>query len=221
MTSPGLLDRPSGPVCEAVDDPGQEPGTGVRELLEQMTGRLVPADRAPKLGKDRPGVELVDQPEHGGAGLEVARHDRVLHGGGTAPARQQREVQVDPTQPWGAQQRLADEAPVGDDDAQVGPESDHVVAHGGEAIRADDGKAELLGGDRNRRRRQDALAAVGRILPGDHSDDVVRTCRECPQTRDRRVGTAGEDDPEALHPPILPDRHQASRRQPRRPPRPS
>ena len=77
--------------------------------------------------EDVAGVEFGHELEDRGAGLLIAGHDRALHGSRAAPARQQREVQVDPAEPRGAEQRLAHQTAVRDDHAEIGFQRDQFI----------------------------------------------------------------------------------------------
>ena len=78
----------------------------------------------------RTGVELLDDPERGGAGDVVAGPDRVLHRGGAAPRGQQREVQVDPAAGRDVERRLRQQRAVRHHRAGVGGEPAQVVLEG-------------------------------------------------------------------------------------------
>ncbi len=131
--------------------------------------------------------------------LLIPGDDGALHGRGAPPPRQQREVQVDPAEAGRAEQRLAHQPAVRDDHAEVGVESHDVVGHGTQAIGADHPDARRFRRGGNRRRGQHPLAALGRVLPGDDRDHLVRTGEEGPKARDRGRGTSREDDPKRGH----------------------
>ena len=84
---------------EVVDNAGQQGGSGCGEGFQQVPGGLVAPDRTRLHREDVARVEFGHQLEDRGAGLLIAGHDRPLHRCRSAPARQQREVQVDPAEP--------------------------------------------------------------------------------------------------------------------------
>ena len=93
--SPVCGDCDGGAVGDRVDDverAGLRPRRRARE--QRPRGRVV--GRCGDLGEHVAGIELGDEVEDGRAGLGIARDQRVLDGRGPAPARQEREVQVDP-----------------------------------------------------------------------------------------------------------------------------
>ena len=63
---------------------------------EDRAGVVLRPDRERPLRRDRAGVELRDRAMDRDAGLRVAGHQRALDRRGTAPARQQRRVHVEP-----------------------------------------------------------------------------------------------------------------------------
>ena len=109
------------------------------------------------------------------AGHLVAGTDRVLHRGGAAPGRQQREVQVDPPVRRDVEGGAGDDRSVGDDRAAVGrqlgqrrqelrvaraPGLEHLDPH-------------LLGQLGDRRGGELPAPPGGRVGAGDDSDDLV------------------------------------------------
>ena len=86
-------------------------GTTEREPLQQVAGRVVGPDGLGHRRVRRAGVELQHDPEGGRPGDLIAGQDRVLHRGGPAPGREQREVQVDPAVRSGCRARAAATAP--------------------------------------------------------------------------------------------------------------
>ena len=138
-------------------------------------------------GEDRPGVQLEHDPERGRPGDPVAGDDRVLHRGGAAPGREEREVQVDPAVLRDVQHPLGQQRPVGHHRAavrrQVGEPVDELLVP--RPLRLQDLQAELAarGGDR---------AGVEPLAPAPGASGRVTTattsCREASSAS--RVGTA-------------------------------
>ena len=96
-------------------------------------------------------TQFGDELEHAGACLGVTGDQRVLHRRRAAPAREQREVQIDPAVYGRRQQRLADEAAVRDDHAEVGTECRDALGDlRVEPVGAERVQAELFGGGGDR-----------------------------------------------------------------------
>ena len=157
---------------DRVDDVGAAaPRPSSASAASSVAGGRVGRGTMRDLGEDVAGVELGDELEDARPGLLVAGDQRVLHGRGAAPARQQREVEVDPAVHGRRQQRLADESAVRDDHAEVGLERrDPLGRLGIEPIRAD---------------RVDARAPSAAAATGDGVSTRLR-----PSGASRRVTTA-------------------------------
>ena len=129
---------------------------------------VVGADRRRVLQAHRAGVERLDEADDRDAGLLVAGHDRALDRGGAAPARQQRRVDVEDLVV--AEQRVADQRAVGAHGAApraraAAIRSQHLLVV--QALGLDQLDAELARLLGDRRRRELAPAALGRVGAGD------------------------------------------------------
>ena len=78
---------------------------------------------------DGPGVKPLLKTEHAGAGHLLTGNDRPLDGCGSAPGRQQGEVEVQPSVLGYIQQIGRHQAPVCDHDSDVGLETAHPVPY--------------------------------------------------------------------------------------------
>ena len=92
------------------------------QLLGQRPRRVVVGDRQRAHRRHRPGVEPRLHAHDRDAGLAVAADDRPLDRRGAAQLRQQRRVHVVGPEPRQIEQALRQDAPVGDDDEEVGGE---------------------------------------------------------------------------------------------------
>ena len=106
--------RLAGPATEAIGD--IQPDLGVIVAY----GGLVRAYRLSELAEHVSGVELRDELEHGRTRQVIPRDDRALHRRGPSPARQKREVQVDPAEARNLQSGRRDQRAVRDDGDAIG-----------------------------------------------------------------------------------------------------
>jgi hypothetical protein len=95
------------------------------EAAPEVVDRLVRIDRRPHAVVDGTGVETGVEGHQADAGLGVAGEHGALHGCGTAPAREEREVQVHHGD--GLEHVRLDELAEGHDDAELDARIDDVV----------------------------------------------------------------------------------------------
>jgi hypothetical protein len=180
-------------------------------VLGDIRGQLG-ADRLGEAPVDGSGIQLLDEAEHARPRHLVAGHDRVLDGCGAPPAREEREVQVDPTVNGHRQERLAHDPAVGDDDAELGPQRGEALLGVGEPVGRHHRDPEVPRRQRDRCRGQDPAPADRRILPGDDRGEFMGA-GDRPKAGHRRGGTPGEQDAHAAIPPgadrTAPDRRTA------------
>ncbi len=191
------------PVCGAavvdpfrqrpIEDVDEESAADIGERRTQFVRGRVPPDRHPFLGIDAARVEALLEAHHVDPGFGVAREDRPLDRGRTAPPWQQRVVQVDHRQR--REQMRLDDASVRHHDTELGTVVDgrqHVVGIVG------DREAELERRGLDRARRQRTASPPLLVDPGDHADDVVAGVDERSQRRDRHVRRAEVDQLHAI-----------------------
>ena len=106
----GLLARLQLTGLDPVQRRHQQLGARRAQPVQQVPGGVRRPDRLGQHAEHRPRVKLADDAERRRAGDIVAMQDRVLHRGGPAPGRQNREVQVDPAMRRDVERRLRDAA---------------------------------------------------------------------------------------------------------------
>ena len=166
----------------------------VDQSLAQIVGGVGLGDRDGLRGVDRAGVERDVDVHDADPGLGVAREECPLHRRGTAPTRQQAEMDVDHRDR--VEHVRLDQPPEGDDDAQVGVRRDHVVddvAHR---------EPELDRQRLDRARRRAAAAAAALVGLRDDEDDVVAGRVERPQGRHGHLRRAEVDESLRHHSPV-------------------
>ena len=147
-------------------------------------------------------VELLHDPERGGAGDLVAGPDRVLDGRRAAPGGQRREVQVHPAVDGDVERRLRQQRAVRDHRAAVGPQGAQLLLELGVARvgGCEHRDPELRGALGHRARRQPASTAGGGVGPGDDADELVAGRGDGVQDGYGDLGGASEDDAHAQRP---------------------
>ena len=189
-----------GTIRELVDHPQEKGRAGMAESLEQVAGGLHPSDGLGDAAVHVARVELGHELEHGGTGAVIACHDRALHGSGSPPARQTREMKIDPPETRGAQERFPNESAIRDDHAQIGFEfGDPFGDLCAQPISAEHRNARIDGGRSHRGRRELPATALRRIFPRDDRSDVVPRRGEIDQARHGSLGASGEYETEAVH----------------------
>ena len=119
------------------------------------------------------GIEPGDEPHHTDSRLLVARHDRTLDRSGTAPARQERRVDVQHRQV--GEQRLFDQLAEGTDRGPLTAGREDPLPRLGQVdvTTLEDFDAQLLGGGRHRRRAHLASAALLAVGKGHRKGGAV------------------------------------------------
>ena len=184
-------------MLDAVERGDEQAGAGRGEPVEQVAAGVGGPDLLGRDAVDGTGVHAGLEAERRRAGDLVAVQQRVLHGRGAAPGRQQREVQVDPAVHRDVEHRLRDERAVRHDRAAVGrelaqPRLELLVARVDRGQHLDAGR---LGPLADRARAQRAAAAGRRVGAGDDGDDLVGAGEQRLERRHRRRRGAGEDEP--------------------------
>ncbi len=145
------------------------------------------ADRDAHDVEDGPGVEALLDLHQAHPRLAVAGEEGPLDRRRAAPARQQREVEVDHRH-LGEHVGL-DDLPEGDHDRQVDLGGEHVV----DLVRHRDGELHRRRLDRAGRQRGAPAAAL--VDPRHHQRDLEAGVDECTQRRDRHLRGAEEGQP--------------------------
>ena len=94
-----------------------------RQAVMQPSPGIIGFDRACSRGKYRTGIQAGVHLHEADSRFPVTGQDGPLYGCGAAPARQERGMDIDTTQPRHRQHRGRQNQAIGDHDHQVGPES--------------------------------------------------------------------------------------------------
>ena len=138
-----------------------------RGFFVDRAGVVLRAEREGRLGGDRAGVQFLDRLVNRHSGLGVAGHQRPLDGRGTAPARQERGMDVEPERLL--ELSLRDQNAIGGQDDGVSLEDEGGV----ELLGLEHGNAEATCHDL-RRRWTELLPAPGRAVgTGDEKGDLA------------------------------------------------
>ena len=114
-----------------------------------MTGVFVRTDRLGQLPVQVASIELGNELEDGCPRHVIPRDNGALHRRRTAPAREQREVQVDPAESRDSQERFSNQAAVGNNYSEIRLQSpDPLGSRARQSICLEHRKCEL-----HRRRR--------------------------------------------------------------------
>jgi len=117
---------PPPPGARAVEN---QRAPGSRQSLQEVPAGVGRADRLGDAAVNRASVETLLEAEHAGTGDLLTGDDRPLDRGGSAPGREQGEVEVQPSVLRNIQQVGRDQTPVGNHDGDVGIESSYPVRH--------------------------------------------------------------------------------------------
>ena len=191
-----LRHRLQRPVVQPAQRMDEQRRAELGETLHELSRGLGGPDRDRLLGQDRSGVHALVEDEAGHPGAVVPGEQRVLHGCGAPPARQQREVQVHEPGPRDREDRRRQEGAVGDDGAGVEVECRELVTDVGGALRLPDVDARPLSLLLHRRGAQPSTtpARPVRVRDDDRDLDVVGS-QQGPQRGHRRHGGSEEGDP--------------------------
>ena len=182
-------------VLDPVQRRDEQFGSRVRQPVEQRAGRVVGPQRLGQHPVHGARVKFLDDGERAGAGHVVAVQDGVLDRRGSAPGRQDGEVQVDPAVRRDVQRGLGQQRPVGGHRAAVRGDLAQPV----EELRiAGPGRGEhldsRLGGTPGHRARLDLPAAAGRgVGTGHHRRDLVPGSQQRVKRRHRRLRRTREN----------------------------
>ncbi len=170
-------------------------GAEPRQLIVQIAGRRIVADRHALRHGDRAGVETFLHLHHHHPGLVVAGHDGAMDRRRAAPARQERGMKIEAAEREGFQNHLRQNQAIGDDDCRVGimiaQRCCGVVA--AQCLRCEDGKSQPLGfaSDGTRPRRH---SAPGRLRHAgiDRYDLMAAAVGNLDKRRHGEIGRAHE-----------------------------
>jgi hypothetical protein len=90
--------------------------------VAQLTSSLVCTDRRARFEADWPRIESFGDAHHSDASLGIACHYGAVDWRRAAPAGQERSVQIERTVPWGVEDGLRQNQPIGHDHGSVGIE---------------------------------------------------------------------------------------------------
>ena len=121
--------RAHAPVLDRAQDVENQRAPGSRQSLQEVPAGVGRADRLGDAAVNRASVETLLEAEHAGTGDLLTGDDRPLDRGGSAPGREQGEVEVQPSVLRNIQQVGRDQTPVGNHDGDVGIESSYPVRH--------------------------------------------------------------------------------------------
>lgn len=186
---PGLGTRVGQARDACGQDLHQQRGADVDQLRPQLAHVLAGGDLHPARGVDRPGVEPFFDLHHAHAGDVVTAEDGPLERGSSAPAGQEREVEVHhghPTEDLGG-----DQTSVGDDDTQLGAPLGGG-AHVAEVVGHREGQLECSCFDRARRGEHPSPPPP--VGSGHHLHHLVPGVDQGPQRPDGELGGAQVDE---------------------------
>ena len=142
--------------------------------------------------EDRAGIQALIHLHDRHAGFGIAGEDRALNGRGTAPARQERSVDVQAAVARQRQYFTRQQQPVGDDDEHLGRPA---LQHGARSftpqrLRLRQGQRTRERGRLHRARLHFATAPLRTVRRGEDTDDVMLRAqrRERGQRKLRRTG---------------------------------
>src|SRR5207248_10358965 len=111
-----LRGSPRSPGLESLERLEERCGAESRELSPKRPRGVAPGDGQAALEQHGAGVETRVHLHDRDAGFGIPRKDRPLDGGGAAPARQDRRVNVDAPEPWERQHLSRKNEAVGHND---------------------------------------------------------------------------------------------------------
>ena len=165
------------------------------QALAEAAGVIVRLDGQGTLAEGGAGIHAGIHAHDGDAGFGVAVQQGGLDGGRAAPAGQQRGVHVHTAETRQLQHRRAQDLAESGDNDHIGRPG-LKLRHGlglAQALRLDEGQAQLQRQALDRRRGQDAPAPGRAVGLGDHANDRVNLCQR-PHGGDGEVGRTHEDD---------------------------
>ena len=192
----GLCARRQRPRFEAVQGLEQRGGTERREPRVQRGRILVGTDRDTALEQHRSGVEARVHLHDGDAGLGVTGEQRALDRRRTAPARQQRRVDVEAAGPRQRERLGGQDQPVGDHHHHIRfPSRQGLAALGGAQRGGLRHRQAVREGEFFDRAMLDAPPAPrGPVGLGEHSHHLVAGGDQRRERRHGELRGPGEDD---------------------------
>jgi FlaG/FlaF family flagellin (archaellin) len=170
-----LVHRLDAPPQQAVEGRHDQPRAKIGQAVVHALGGVGGGNRRAFRQQHRAGIETFVHAHDGDAGLGVAGEDGAMDGGGAAPARQQRSMDVDAAEDRRIEEAFGQDMAVGDDDGGIEVErlEDLRLLFGLQGARRADRQTEFVGELMDGCSSLLLAATRGLGGPGVDADDIV------------------------------------------------